>query len=471
MKRLNSRIEEDSLGIKEIPHNVYYGIQTMRAIENFPISNIPVSFEMIIALAEIKKAAAKANMQTDMLPKNISDAIICSANEIINGKLLDNFIVDSFQGGAGTSINMNMNEVLANRSLEILGKEKGEYSFCSPNTHVNMSQSTNDTISSALKIASIRMANNLLDVMTNLKEELTKKSEEFNHILKVGRTHLQDAVPIRLGQEFEAYSQVIGRDISRVKQATQGLLSINMGATAVGTGINARPEYTSSIITELSKQIGVEFKLPKSLVDGTQNTDSYTTLSSALKISVINISKICNDLRLMASGPKTGLQEINLPVKQPGSSIMPGKVNPVMVEVVNQVAFQVVGNDQTISMASEAGQFELNVMEPVIIFNLLQSLKIMKNSFEKFTHNAISGIEANIEKCHKYIEESHSIITALNPFLGYETSSKVIKKAITTGLTIKEVCLADKLLSENELEYILDPYEMTSPGFPAITML
>ncbi|MDY0394558.1 aspartate ammonia-lyase [Virgibacillus halophilus] len=461
---MHVRMEKDSLGMKKVPEEAYYGVQTVRALENFPITEIPVHKELILALAEVKKAAAIANMHTGMLSETIGSAIVKAAEEVIEGKFLDQFVVDSIQGGAGTSINMNMNEVLANRVLEMLGRKKGDYDICSPNTHVNMSQSTNDTIPTALKIAAFRMAEELITIMNSLKMELMHKENEFQDILKMGRTHLQDAVPIRLGQEFGAYSEVVGRDIRRITEAAKEMLTVNMGATAVGTGLNAKPEYIEKVAAQLSAQVGVQLHLAKNLVDGTQNTDGYTTLSSALKVSAINMSKICNDIRLMASGPRTGFQEINLPAKQPGSSIMPGKVNPVMIEVVNQVAFQVAGNDQSVCMASEAGQFELNVMGPVIIFNLLQSLKIMKNGLDVFTRYAVSGMEANVQRCREYVEESYGIITALNPHLGYETAAKVVKQARETGLTIKEICKAHQLLSEKELEIILDPREMTTPG-------
>lgn len=461
---MRMRIEKDSLGTKEVPEDAYYGVQTLRALENFPITGIPVHRELILALAEVKKAAALANMHTNMLSNAIGNAIVKGADEIIDGKYEDQFIVDSIQGGAGTSINMNMNEVLANRALEILGEEKGNYDACSPNTHVNMSQSTNDTIPTALKIASYRMANELIDTMYELKKELVNKENEFQDVLKMGRTHLQDAVPIRLGQEFGAYSEVVGRDIRRLTQAAEDMLTINLGATAVGTGLNAEPEYIEKVTIQLSSQLGIKLDVPKSLVDGTQNTDGYTALSSVLKVSALNMSKICNDIRMMASGPMTGLQEIKLPMRQPGSSIMPGKVNPVMIEVINQIAFQVSGNDQSIGMASEAGQFELNVMGPVIAFNLLQSLKIMNNGLDVFTRFAISGIEANTERCREYVEQSYGIITALNPHIGYETASNVVKQAQETGLSIIEICKAHDLLSKQELETILDPIEMTTPG-------
>ncbi|WP_080872631.1 aspartate ammonia-lyase [Oceanobacillus timonensis] len=464
MEKTYFRMEKDALGQKAVPQDVYYGVQTVRALENFPITEIPIHKELILALAEVKKAAAIANMETNMLSQKIGRAIVSAADKVIDGKYSDQFIVDSIQGGAGTSINMNMNEVLANIALEMLGRDRGDYDFCSPNTHVNMSQSTNDTIPTAFKIASYRMTQELVTIMTTLKKELMRKETEFQHVMKMGRTHLQDAIPIRLSQEFGAYSEVVGRDIHRIEQAAEEMRMINLGATAVGTGLNAKTEYVEKVVTQLSAQLGVKFCSVKNLVDGTQNTDAYTTLSSVLKVSAMNLSKVCNDIRLMASGPTTGFQEIKLPVKQPGSSIMPGKVNPVMIEVVNQVAFQVAGNDQSICMASEAGQFELNVMGPVMIFNLLQSLKIMKNGLDVFTRYAVSGIEANIQRCREYVEESYGIITALNPHLGYETAANVVKQAIETGLTIKEICRAHKLLPEEELDIILNPSEMTTPG-------
>src|SRR5690625_283444 len=464
MNKDSYRIEGDFLGEKHISQDIYYGIQTVRALDNFPITNIPVEKELIISLAEVKKAAAYANMFTDSLSDSIGKAIIESSNEIIAGNHLNQFVVDSIQGGAGTSINMNMNEVLANRAIEIMGKSKGDYNNCSPNTHVNMSQSTNDTIPTAMKIASLRLIKELLTVMSNLRKKLDMKAKEFHEVIKMGRTDLQDAIPIRLGQEFSAYSDVIGRDIKRLEHASKELLSVNLGATAVGTGLNAKPEYINKVITQLSTQINFELSLSSNLVDSTQNTDGYTTISSLLKVSAMNLSKICNDIRLMASGPTAGLQEIKLPVRQAGSSIMPGKVNPVMVEVMNQVTFQVAGNDITISMASEAGQFELNVMEPIIIFNLLQSLKIMKNGIEVFTQYAITGIKANVDRCKEYVDNSLGIITALNPYLGYEVSAKIVSQALETNMTIQEICESQNLLSKEELELILNPFEMTSPG-------
>jgi len=410
-------------------------------------------------------------MKTGLLPKNIGNAIVLAAEEVIEGKHVEHFITDSIQGGAGTSINMNMNEVIANRALEILGRNRGDYFHCSPNGDVNMSQSTNDTIPTALRIAAYRLTGELLSAIEILKNSFQQKEKEFSDVIKMGRTHLQDAVPIRLGQEFGAYARVIERDIKRISQASKDLLVINMGATAIGTGINAEASYIESVAENLSNQISFPLIIAEDLVDVTQNTDAFTSLSANLKILAVNLSKICNDIRLMTSGPFTGFNEIHLPAKQPGSSIMPGKVNPVMVEVVNQAAFQVIGNDQTIHLASEAGQFELNVMEPVIIFNLLQSLEILKNSIQVFEQQAVRGIRANVRKCKEYVDNSFGIITALNPHIGYSEAARLVKESLLTGLNIREICLERGLLSKEQLDIILDPFEMTSPGIAGKELL
>lgn len=458
------RIEKDSLGEQKVPIDAYYGIQTLRAKENFPITGVKIHQELIVALAYIKKAAALANMETHMLTPRIGQALIQACNEVIAGKLNDHFIVDSIQGGAGTSINMNMNEVLANRTLEILGRKKGEYFYCSPNTHVNMSQSTNDTVPTAIKLSAYKLVQELLVELRELQNTFATKAEAFDSIIKMGRTHLQDAVPIRLGQEFGAYAEVIKRDMLRISQAAQAMVTVNLGATAVGTGLNANTAYVEKVFAYLADFTGYPIKPAEDLIDATQNTDAYTALSATLKVAAVNLSKISNDIRLMASGPYTGFNELNLPPRQPGSSIMPGKVNPVMVEVMNQVAFQVMGNDYTVTMAAEAGQLELNVMGPVIAFNLLQSLEIMKNGIKVFRQYAIVGLEANQATCKDYVDKSYGIITALNPHLGYETAARIVKEAVKTGQTIKEICLEQHLLSKEELDEILDPYEMTSPG-------
>ncbi|PJW21937.1 aspartate ammonia-lyase [Geobacillus thermodenitrificans] len=462
------RIERDFLGDKEVPIDAYYGIQTLRALENFPITGYRIHKELIKALAMVKKAAALANMDTKRLKAEIGEAIVKAADEIIAGKWHEHFIVDPIQGGAGTSINMNANEVIANRALELLGYEKGEYGYLSPNNHVNMSQSTNDVFPTAVHIALLNLLDKLLHTMRYMHAVMKEKARQFDHVIKIGRTHLQDAVPIRLGQEFEAYSCVLERDIQRIDRSRQYLYEINMGATAVGTGLNADPRYIEGVVKYLSEISGLPLVRAEHLVDATQNTDAYTEVSSALKVCMINMSKIANDLRLMASGPRAGLGEITLPPRQPGSSIMPGKVNPVMAEVINQVAFQVIGNDHTICLASEAGQLELNVMEPVLVFNLLQSITIMTNAFHVFTNYCLKGIEANEERLRHYVEKSVSVVTAVSPYIGYETAARIAQQAILEGESIRKLCLQYDLLTEKELDHILDPYKMTSPGIPSV---
>src|SRR5690625_5173720 len=371
------RIEEDLIGAKEVPDDVYYGVQTVRAKENFHITGYTIEKEIIVAIAYVKKAAAIANMETGHLEHTIGEFIKKAADEIIEGKWHDQFIVDPIQGGAGTSINMNANEVIANRALELMGKEKGDYDVIHPNIHVNMAQSTNDAFPTAIHIATLTFIKRLEKTLKQLATAFFEKGKEFDHVIKMGRTHLQDAVPIRLGQEFQAYGRVLSRDIKRIQRVYDGLYEVNLGATAVGTGLNADPTYMKRAVEILKELTALPLRNANDLVDATQNTDTYTEVSSVLKICMLNMSKIANDLRLMASGPRAGFAEVTLPARQPGSSIMPGKVNPVICEVVNQVAFQVAGNDQTISMASEAGQFELNVMEPVLVFNLHQSLQMV----------------------------------------------------------------------------------------------
>ncbi len=458
------RVERDFLGEKEIPSNLYYGVQTMRAIENFPITGYKVHEEMIKALAMIKKAAALANMDVGRLSLKKGAAIVQAAEEILEGKWHEYFIVDPIQGGAGTSMNMNTNEVIANRALEILGFNKGDYSHVSPNSHVNMSQSTNDVFPTAIHISTLNLLEKLLATMEKMLDIFRKKAAQFDHVIKMGRTHLQDAVPIRLGQEFEAYSRVVERDIKRIAQARQHLYEVNMGATAVGTGLNADPCYIENVVKYLASISRLPLVSAEHLVDATQNTDAYTEVSAALKVCMMNMSKIANDLRLMASGPRAGLGEITLPARQPGSSIMPGKVNPVMAELINQIAFQVIGNDHTICLASEAGQLELNVMEPVLVFNLLQSISIMKNGFQSFTDYCLDGIEANEDRLKDYVEQSVGVITAINPHLGYEVTSKIAREAVLNGKSVRELCLQKGLLTEKELDQILNPYEMTKPG-------
>lgn len=465
------RIEKDFLGTKEVPVDAYYGIQTLRAVENFPITGYRIHEELIKAMAMVKKAAALANMEAGRLYQGLGEVIVKASDEIIAGKWHDHFIVDPIQGGAGTSINMNTNEVIANRGLELLGNEKGDYHHLSPNSHVNMAQSTNDAFPTAIHIATLSLLEKLLVTMRSMHKVFLKKAEEFDSIIKMGRTHLQDAVPIRLGQEFEAYSRVVGRDIQRIEFSRQHLYEVNMGATAVGTGLNADPRYIKIVVQQLAEISGFPLVNADHLVDATQNTDAYTEVSATLKVCMLNLSKIANDLRLMASGPRVALNEIKLPARQPGSSIMPGKVNPVMAEVINQVAFQVIGNDHTICLASEAGQFELNVMEPVLVFNLIQSISIMNNAFRAFTDYCLSGIEANKEKLIQDVERSVGIITAVNPHLGYEAVARIAREAILSGQSVRDLCLKYDVLTEEELDLILDPYEMTHPGIAGEALL
>ncbi|PYZ97336.1 aspartate ammonia-lyase [Alteribacter lacisalsi] len=467
----NIRVERDLMGEKEIPADAYYGIQTVRAKENFPITGYPPHGELIRAFGHVKKAAARANREVGVLNPRIAEAIIQASEEVIEGKLNEQFIVDSIQGGAGTSFNMNANEVIANRAIEILGGKKGEYMMVSPNTHVNMAQSTNDAFPTAIHIACLHLSRGLITALNDLIETLKKKEMEFDTVIKMGRTHLQDAVPIRLGQEFGSYRRVLSRDLKRVQSSVDILYEINMGATAVGTGLNAMPDYITKVTEYLSEDTNMPFHSAEDLVDATQNTDAYTQLSGAMKILAINMSKIANDLRMMSSGPRTGFNEINLPPRQAGSSIMPGKVNPVMCEVVNQISFQVIGNDHTISLASEAGQLELNVMEPVLVFNLLQSFSIMQNGITVFRDFAVDGITANVERCREMVETSVGIITAINPHVGYETAARIAKEAISTGMSVREICIERGILTKEELDRILDPKEMTRPGIAASELL
>ncbi len=457
------RMEHDLLGSKAIPKDAYYGIQTQRALENFPITGYRPNKELILAMAMVKKAAAFANMKLGQLDKEKANAIMQASDEILKGQYLDQFIVDVIQGGAGTSLNMNVNEVIANRAIEILKGEKGDYKLISPNSHVNMSQSTNDAFPTAVRIAILKLVKMLLSELKKLHDVFIAKSKEFDDVIKMGRTHLQDAVPIRLGQEFGAYAQAITRDIGRIKRASEDLNEVNMGATAVGTGLNAKVKYIRTTIEKLREFSGLPIKGADNMVDATQNTDTLAAFSSSLKVLALNLSKIANDLRLMASGPRTGLKEINLPPAQPGSSIMPGKVNPVMAEVVNQVAFQVIGNDHTVALAVKAGQFELNVMEPVIVFNIIQSIEILTNVIGVFREKCVVGITANRDRCQDMVDNSIGIITALVPHIGYEGATELAKEVMSSDKTVQEIILEKEILTPKEIEVILCPKNMTEP--------
>ncbi len=458
------RIEHDLLGERELPADVYYGIQTLRAMENFPITGLRLHPALIKALALVKRAATQANMDNGLLPAHIGQAIITACTEIESGQWFEHFVVDPIQGGAGTSINMNMNEVLANRAIELLGGRRGDYLLVHPNTHVNMSQSTNDVIPTAVRLALLRILDGAIEALNNLAEEFFKLSAEYDDIVKLGRTHLQDAVPIRLGQEFGAYARVIRRDAERINRSREGLLTVNMGATAVGTGLNADPAYISKVFEYLIEFSGYLFAGAEDMVDATQNVDALVAVSAAFKSTAVSLSKIASDLRLLSSGPRGGFGEINLPAVQPGSSIMPGKVNPVIAETVNQVAFQLIGSDVTVALAAQNGQLELNVMQPVLFHNLLHSADMLRNVVAVFTTKCVAGITANRERCSELLGKSLGVVTALSPHLGYEQSSLIAKEALSTGRSVTEIVIEKGLLTAAELAVILRPNELTEPG-------
>jgi aspartate ammonia-lyase len=459
------RTEHDALGEKQIPSQHYYGIQTRRALENFPITGVPISHfpEFIRALAYIKKAACLANLELGLMPSDIAITISKSCDEIIQDKLMDQFVVDVIQGGGGTSTNMNANEVIANRALEILGYEKGKYDVIHPNTHVNMSQSTNDVYPTALRLALNIKLERMIEAMRYLEKCLAKKGDKFSDVIKLGRTELQDAVPMTLGQEFAAYATMVEEDIQRVIEAQALIREINLGATAIGTGINAHPDYVRIVTEKLRNLITIDVVTSPNLIEATQDTGAYVQISGVLKRVAVKLSKICNDLRLLSSGPRAGLNEINLPPMQPGSSIMPGKVNPVIPEVVNQVAFQVIGSDVTVTLAAEAGQLELNAMEPIIAYNLFQSIAMLTHACHVLAERCIIGITANKEHCRKMVENSIGLVTALNPIIGYEKSSAVAKEAYETNQSVYETILRKGLLSKEELEELLSPQNMIHP--------
>ena len=462
MKRY--RMEHDSIGEKEVPEEAYYGIQTLRAYENFYITGLKMHPELINSVAQIKKAAAITNFEVGELDKRIADAIVRACDEIIAGKLHDQFIVDPIQGGAGTSLNMNANEVIANRAIELLGGKKGDYNLVNPNDHVNFGQSTNDVFPSCGKMAALKLLDHAQDELKRLEKALTEKSVEFDSVIKMGRTQMQDAVPIRLGQEFHAYASAIKRDIRRFENAKDEIKSLNLGGTAIGTGLNADVQYFKRVVKNMSTLTGQDLIQSYDMIDATQNLDSYASVSGIVKNCAITLSKMSNDLRLMSSGPRTGFGEINLPAKQNGSSIMPGKVNPVIPEVVNQVAFNIIGNDVTIAMAAEAGQLELNAFEPIIFYNLFQSIETLTFAVRTLIDNCIVGITANEEHCRKMVENSIGIITAICPYVGYETAANIAKEALRTGRLVRDLILERKLMDLEQLKTILNPYTMTEPG-------
>lgn len=471
INNIDYRVEKDSIGMKDVPGNVYYGVQSMRAAENFHITGLNIHPEIINSLAYIKKAAAITNLEIGLLDRKTAEAIIQACDEILAGQFRKDFIVDPIQGGAGTSLNMNANEVIANRAIEILGGQKGDYSIVNPNDHVNCGQSTNDVIPSAGKMTSLRLLKKLKIELLRLHQAFCEKADEFDHVLKMGRTQMQDAVPIRLGQEFKAYSTAIMRDLRRMDKAMEEMCTLNMGGTAIGTGINADINYLKRIVPNLAKVSNMELVQAADLIDATQNLDSFVAVSGAVKACAVTLSKIANDLRLMSSGPRTGFHEIDLPAKQNGSSIMPGKVNPVIPEVVNQVAFNIIGNDVTISMAVEAGQLELNAFEPIIFYCMFQSIDTLAYAVQTFVDNCVSGITANEARCRFLVDNSVGIITAICPHVGYQKAADIAKKAMLSGKPVRTLILQEKLIGEEELDHILDPVQMTEPGISGKNLL
>ena len=465
------RTEQDSIGEKRIPSDAYYGVQSLRAMENFSITGRHLHPEMIRSLARLKKACAMANGAAGVMAREIAEAIEKACDSILEGRFHDQFIVDPIQGGAGTSMNMNANEVIANIAIELLGGQKGDYSLVHPNDHVNYGQSTNDVIPTAGKMTALVLLHNLEVTLEHLCAELRKKAVEFDSVLKMGRTQMQDAVPIRLGQEFGAYASAVERGLQRLRQTKEELLTINMGGTAIGTGLNADTGYFNNISATLSALTGVSFRQAPDLIDATQNIDCFAAVSSALKNCAITISKIANDLRLMSSGPRTGFGEINLPARQNGSSIMPGKVNPVIPEVVSQVAFKIVGNDMTIAMAVEAGQMELNAFEPVVFESLFQSITILDNAVQTFILNCIVGITANEARCRELLDSSVGVVTALCPHIGYAKSAALAKEALAKQVSVRSLVLEKNILTQQELDTILNAYAMTQPGISGKELL
>ncbi|WP_337470084.1 aspartate ammonia-lyase [Acidaminococcus fermentans] len=458
------RLESDSIGTKSVPRDAYYEVQSLRAFENFHITGQTTHPTMIRSLAYIKKACALANGRAGALKPASAKAIEAACDRILAGEYLDQFIQDPIQGGAGTSLNMNANEVIANIAIEILGGEKGDYSLIHPNDEVNRGQSTNDVIPTAGKLTVLFLLEDLYKSLRSLKEAFARKGVEFDSILKMGRTQLQDAVPIRLGQEFKAYATALDRGLRRIQSAAREMTEINMGGTAIGTGVNADPVYSRHIAQDLSQLTGFSFTQAADLIDATQNIDSFAAVSGSLKDCALSLSKISNDLRLMSSGPRTGLEEINLPARQNGSSIMPGKVNPVIPEVVSQVAFRIVGNDTCIAMAVEAGQLELNAFEPVIFYSLFQSIDILREAADTLRINCVEGITANKEHCQHLLKKSAGIVTALSPYIGYAKAAKLAKESLARNIPVVELARQRHYLSDKQLESVLDPYKMTTPA-------
>lgn len=460
---MNTRIESDSVGSLEVPVSAYYGVQTLRGRRNFTITNRTLHPELILALAKVKKAAALTNQAAGFLSERKCKAIVQACDEILEGRFHDEFILDPIQGGAGTSANMNANEVIANRAGEILGGKLGSYDIVHPNDHVNMAQSTNDVFPSAGKMAIYALLEKAVIELKRLQVALEEKAVEFDDIIKVARTQLQDAVPMRLGQSFQAYASAISRDLKRLRMAMEDMTELNLGGTAIGTGINASPYYIQHISEYLSSVCGYTVVSAPNLIDSTQNLDSFVLVSGIVKTCAVTLSKIANDLRLLSSGPKTGVAEINLPAKQNGSSIMPGKVNPVIPEVVSQVAFNIIGNDLTVTMCAEAGQLELNAFEPVLFYNLFESIETLGRAAATFTDNCVTGITANREHCRELLEQSLVVVTALCPYIGYKKAANLANEALKQNRPIRDLIREDGSVDDVMLEKILDPQVLTHP--------
>ncbi len=460
------RIEKDSMGEIQLPDDALYGAQTARAINNFKVSGRTAHKEFIEATIIIKKAAAMVHRRLGLLSENKSEAIISAADEILAGQYTDQFVVDVFQAGAGTSHNMNCNEVLANLANEKLGGKRGEYNFVHPNDDVNMSQSTNDVIPSAMRLASLSLLKELYPIIEKMISLLKSKAREFDKVIKSGRTHLQDAVPIRLGQEFSGYAVCIEDHLNKIKSSAVSLKQLGIGGSAVGTGLNVHPKYGGMMVETLSKLTGENFSMAKNYFEVMQSMAPFVDLSGALRSFAVDLGRIANDIRLLSSGPKTGLSEISLPAVQPGSSIMPGKVNPVMAEMLNMVCFRVIGNDLTISSAAGAGQLELNVMMPIIADTIVESLKILAGGLNSFNNRCLGDISADAERCRYYAENSFAMVTALNTIIGYNKAAEVVKEAMTTGNNIKEIIIGKGYLNTEEVETYLAPKNLTEPGIP-----
>jgi len=460
------RIEKDSLGEVRVPEEALWGAQTQRAVANFDISGLRQPREYIVATALVKCAAAQVNMALGMLDARRGQAIVAAAREIMEGRWHEQFVVDPFQAGAGTSHNMNANEVIANLANEALEGTRGAYEPVHPNDHVNMAQSTNDVIPTVIRVAATHQVRGLLAQVGELTSALEIKAQAFDGVLKSGRTHLQDAVPVRLGQEFGAYAQAVRLDGERIARATEMVRRLGIGGTATGTGLNSHPGYHAAMVARLSELAGERFASSGNLFESMQSTADLVDLSAALRTLAVTLTRIANDLRLLSSGPSTGLGEIALPAAQPGSSIMPGKVNPSIPEMLNMVCYHVMGNDLTIMACSQAGQLELNVMMPIMAYNLLQSLEILTNGMRAFTERCVRGIEANVARCRDLAERSMGLATALNPYIGYSAAAKVAQEALARGISLRQVALEKGYLSEEALDRILDPFTMTEPGIP-----